>query len=352
VIPPAQSANSGRPDASIVIGTKNRAASLDRTLHSVMALNYAGSFEVIVVDNDSTDDTRTRIEQWSARSAGRVRYLLETRPGASHARNAGIAAARAPIVAFVDDDEELPPEWLQIAHDALAENADVEMVGGPLRPIWETPPPAWLQGRELGGVVSLVDGGGQAFVISAERWFCFAAGNMAARRETLDRLRGFDPSYRRSEDRELLVRFLLAGGKAKFEPSMIAFHHIVGHRLTRAYYRWWYSMEGAMRGGFAFDELFLTGAAMCPLPADAPRVLGVAPAIYKQLFRSGGRWAGAMLRWRYDAAFRHELQVRYFWHYLGRRHHDQVGASASARIRGFAADATALLRMKLRRGHR
>jgi glycosyltransferase involved in cell wall biosynthesis len=342
----SSTAISTRPDVSIIVGTKNRAASLDRALASILSLS--GSFELIVSDNASTDETRACIERWCGRD-DRVRYVYEPRPGVAHARNTAVAIARAPIVAFLDDDEEATPEWLAAVTGAFDQHPEIEAIGGPLLPVWATPPPAWLRGRDLGGVVSLIDGGDRPFRVGARRWFCFASGNLALRRDTLLRLGGFNGSYRRSEDRELLVRLMLQGGEGLFVPSMAVLHHVEGQRLTRAYFRWWYATEGSMRGGFAFEELFLTGPTLRPLPADAPRVLGVAPVIYKRLLAAIVRWTIAMLRWRPDAAFRHELRVRYLWRYLLRRHADEAGESLAVQLRRLVADTATLCGMKLRR---
>jgi glycosyltransferase involved in cell wall biosynthesis len=64
------------------------------------------------VDNDSTDQTRDVVEDFSRRFPGRFRYLLEPYQGVSHAHNAGIRESRGEVVAFMDDDVIVDPEWL------------------------------------------------------------------------------------------------------------------------------------------------------------------------------------------------------------------------------------------------
>src|SRR5919197_3828903 len=104
---------SAPPDVSVVLPTYNRAAHLRRTLASVLGQRTtARRYEVIVVDNNSTDDTRAEVERASAGGAD-VRYVLERNQGVSYARNAGIAVARAPWVAFVDDDVCVDADWIE-----------------------------------------------------------------------------------------------------------------------------------------------------------------------------------------------------------------------------------------------
>jgi len=93
-----------RPDVSVVLSTYNRAHVLPRALDSLLDQDHDHArYEVIAVDNNSTDGTREHIESFSTR-ASNLRYVFEAKQGLSHARNAGILAARAPLIAFTDDD--------------------------------------------------------------------------------------------------------------------------------------------------------------------------------------------------------------------------------------------------------
>src|ERR1043165_5266525 len=92
-------------DISVIISTYNRSDMLPGALESVLA-QEAGDvrYELIVVDNNSTDKTREVVESFIARGHENVRYIFEGKQGLSHARNAGIAAARSPLIVFTDDD--------------------------------------------------------------------------------------------------------------------------------------------------------------------------------------------------------------------------------------------------------
>src|SRR6516162_11213107 len=92
-------------DVSVIICTYNRQHLLKAALKSILSQQADGlRYEVVVVDNNSTDDTRQVIETFMGRGATNLRYLFEGRQGLSYARNAGVAVSRSPIVAFTDDD--------------------------------------------------------------------------------------------------------------------------------------------------------------------------------------------------------------------------------------------------------
>lgn len=110
---------------SVVIPTYNRAATLRQTLTALMAQDYP-DYEIIVVDDGSTDDTRAMI----AREFPQVRYIYQQNRGPAAARNRGIAHARGEIIAFTDDDCVPPRDWLARLADGYARYPDVVGVGG------------------------------------------------------------------------------------------------------------------------------------------------------------------------------------------------------------------------------
>src|SRR5690606_16449022 len=101
-------------DASVVVCTRDRAASLAVTLESIAGLRIPALVvaELVVVDNGSTDGTPAVVEAFRRRSPLPLRYVRELRPGIAPARNAGMAAARGRIVVFTDDDVTVEPDWL------------------------------------------------------------------------------------------------------------------------------------------------------------------------------------------------------------------------------------------------
>src|SRR5688572_14570339 len=133
------------PQLSVVMSTYNRGELLGDAIRSLLAQHQTITppFELIVVDNNSTDKTHEIVEGF-ARIDGRVRYLFEPRQGLSHARNAAIRDARAPLIAFTDDDVRAEPDWVSAIVRAFDEHRDAAVIGGRVLPVWPGPPPLWL----------------------------------------------------------------------------------------------------------------------------------------------------------------------------------------------------------------
>jgi glycosyltransferase involved in cell wall biosynthesis len=331
-------------DVSVVVATLNRSAALRTLLHSLVSLSAGAlSFEIIVVDNGSRDDTPAVVERFSSESVVPVRYVLQPRPGVSNARNAGVSAASAPIVAFTDDDQDVRADWLCVINRVFCEHPDVDVIGGRVHPRWVHRPPDWIT-QSVWGPVSIIDRGPEPFRVTRERWMCLPGGNMAWRRQALIDLGGFSPEYPRSQDRELTVRALLAGLHAMYVPDMVVHHHIDGQRLTRTFFRRWNRTEGRMRAGYAFEELFTVDGHMRLMPEDTPRLLGVSRFVYRCWLRAVRSYARAMLRAQREEAFRHELRALYLTSYIHRRIDLTAVSDASVSHRASALFARGLTR--------
>lgn len=131
------------PDASIVIPTYKRPDRLRAAAASAIAQSVGEGFayEVVVVDNDAAGSARDTVEAMSAQSSVPLRYVLEPQSGVAHARNAGLRAAQAPLIAFLDDDETASSNWLsELVRVQAQTQADV--VFGPVRTELPFDPPA------------------------------------------------------------------------------------------------------------------------------------------------------------------------------------------------------------------
>ena len=148
---------------SVIICTWNRAGLLDETLTSLAAADVPPDlhWEVVVVDNNSTDDTRAVVERRARDFPAALRYLFEPRQGKSWAMNTGLASSRFPIVAFADDDVRVSPRWLTAIASAFREDPEIAYVGGPVDPLWEAPCPPWFAeaGKVLWGTIAILDYG-------------------------------------------------------------------------------------------------------------------------------------------------------------------------------------------------
>jgi glycosyltransferase involved in cell wall biosynthesis len=111
------------PNISIIIPTYNDPDGIDQTLHSLTRQTYS-RYEILPVDNNSTDDTPQVIEKWAARYPNLIRPLIEQSVQSSYAaRNTGIEAAAGDLLVFIDADMTASPTWLQHIHAAVDETA-------------------------------------------------------------------------------------------------------------------------------------------------------------------------------------------------------------------------------------
>src|SRR5215813_8704842 len=122
-----------QPELSVVICTYNRPQLLRLALTTLLRQQPANlTWEVVVVDNNSTPETRAVVDEL-AQSDTRLRYIRETRQGNAYARNTGVAEARAPIVAFLDDDVTIRDNWVEIIPRTFRET-NAEFIGGKVLP--------------------------------------------------------------------------------------------------------------------------------------------------------------------------------------------------------------------------
>jgi glucosyl-dolichyl phosphate glucuronosyltransferase len=229
------------PLFSVVVCTHNRADYLERALAGIARLNFPPDrFEVLVVDNGSTDDTRQRTVLFLNKPYS-VRYLQEPVLGLSVARNTGWREARGRYIAYLDDDAIPSEEWLARAADVIAEGrGDVGMLGGRVEPIWEAPRPTWL-GDNLLSLLSMVDLGAEPRYVDED--FGIVGANMIIPRLLLERFGGFSPHVGRigssllSSEEVLLKRTLAKGGyRGYYQPEVCVRHHAPAERLTRKWF--------------------------------------------------------------------------------------------------------------------
>jgi len=188
------------PDVSVVLPTYNRAAGLERAVESVLHQTADPHvYEVIVVDNNSTDGTGQVLDRLKARYPGQLRTVVERQQGVSHARNAGVAVALAPILAFFDDDVRVAPDWIETIIRVFRDNPDTEVVGGKVLPEWATPPPGWLTPAHW-SPLALQDFGGRPMLMSARNPRGLISANLACRKRVFDRIGGFSPVFQRVKD--------------------------------------------------------------------------------------------------------------------------------------------------------
>jgi glycosyltransferase involved in cell wall biosynthesis len=241
---------------TVILCTYNRCSLLRNALQSVAAsiLPESTEWEVLVVDNNSSDQTRELVEGFCRNYPGRFRYLLERQQGKSYALNSGIREARGEILAFMDDDVVVEPTWLKKLTSEL-DGKNWTGAGGRILLARNFIQPRWLrlQGpNNMGGILALFDLGDTPQQLNRPP----IGTNMAFRREIFHRYGGFRTdlgprpgSEIREEDLEFGRRLLAGGEHLRYEPAAIVFHHIAEHRLEKEYFLafWFASGRTAIR---------------------------------------------------------------------------------------------------------
>lgn len=233
---------------SIIICTYNRVDSLKKTLKSleVMSVSDDIEWELLIVDNNSNDNTRESVNDFIRASGINCRYVFEEKQGLSHARNRGIKEAGGDIIAFTDDDVIVDKFWLQNIEKVFKEN-HVSCVGGRIFPVWETSCPEWLiDNLDLYENLALLDYGDSSFYLDKPKIW---GANFAVRKIMFEKYGAFNILLGRvcgklysGEETEFFIKLIENGEKILYSPNIIVRHCIPSKRMRKSYFRkWWFS---------------------------------------------------------------------------------------------------------------
>ena len=245
---------------TVILCTYNRCQSLAKALDSLAGsiLSEAIEWEVLVVDNNSSDQTEAVVEDFSRRYPGRFRYLFEPRQGKSYALNVGIREALGNILAFVDDDVTVEPMWLQNLTSPLHDSQWAGSGGRTKPAIWVSGfvPPRWLAldgpCSLLGALCAYNDPGDAPGELKEPP----IGGNVAFRKEMFDRyghfrtdLGPFPNSKIGFEDIEFGRRLMAGGERLCYVPSAVVYHEVPENRVRKDFFlAWWYDFgRGSVR---------------------------------------------------------------------------------------------------------
>jgi len=209
------------PSVSVIVPVRDGESTITACLDSILATDYpADRREILVIDNDSSDATPALVQSRP------VRYLREESPGVSNARNRGIAESRGEILAFVDADCLVEPQWLSELVRPF-EDPEVGSVAGDL----QHAPPTTAAERQSARIL----GDWQRFAFTSDPAYPITA-NAAYRRDVLNRIGPFDPQMTRAQDVELGLRFQERSGlRLAYAERATARHR---HRSThRGFFR-------------------------------------------------------------------------------------------------------------------
>jgi glycosyltransferase involved in cell wall biosynthesis len=283
---------------SVLICTFNRAGLLLETLRALAATTPPtdARVEIIVVDNNSTDDTGLVTSEVARHSPVPIIGLRETAQGKSFALNRGLQAATGDVIALTDDDVCPDPAWLSRIVDTFRER-DVTFVFGKVLPRWGAiPAPELLtpKAQDLWGPLAIVDYGDEPieYLVSSAGQRLPIGANLAFSRQALLTIGGWrtdlgkvNNSLISGEDHEIFMRlrrFHLY--KGHYDPDITVRHLVPAARLTRAYFRRWFFWHGKTHA-LMLDDLYPDVDMK-----RVPRILGVPRFLYRQSAEQAWRW--------------------------------------------------------------
>jgi glucosyl-dolichyl phosphate glucuronosyltransferase len=194
-----------------------------------------GRFEILIVDNNSTDDTAERARRLGE-DHSHVRCLSELQQGLSSARNCGWRGARGTFVGFLDDDAKAPPEWLSVAEEVVQAH-DPDIFGGPYYPFYEGSKPRWF--RDAYGSREMATGPGY---LTGDK--TLSGSNIFFRRQLLEEVGGFDPRFGMTGEKvwygeetalQLSIRRTHPGSQSYYEPRLYVEHLVRQQKMTLAW---------------------------------------------------------------------------------------------------------------------
>ncbi len=225
---------------SVIIPTRNHCHLVADLLDNLATLpKMLHRWEVLVIDNGSSDQTADLVNKKISSLPIEIRYFLEPKPGLHNGRHRGAIEARGKYLAYLDDDVLVSPTWIRGLDKLIAGQA--EAVVGRILPKWENNPPKWLiKLIHEPGYLSLLDLGTEGIFIDPK----FVYGdNFFIEKQLIFQLRGFHPDslpstqlkYRGDGETGLLWKFKSAGYRAWYEPDAIVYHRIPKERMTISY---------------------------------------------------------------------------------------------------------------------
>jgi glucosyl-dolichyl phosphate glucuronosyltransferase len=269
---------------TIILCTYNRCDNLARALESVAGSIVPSSveWEVLVVDNNSRDETRAVAEGFCLKFPGRFRYIFEPQQGKSYALNRGISQSSGDVLAFMDDDVEVDAQWLHRLTSPLNDQR-WSGSGGRILPEAGFVPPTWLDtgARYALAPFAIFDLGKTSGELTESPF----GTNMAFRKTMFSKYGGFRTdlgpqpgSEIRSEDTEFGARLLAGGERFWYEASAVVYHPVQPERVRKSYLlKWWFDKGRA--------DIREHGSELTKY-----RILGVPIVFYRQLSVWAIRW--------------------------------------------------------------
>ena len=305
------------PEVSVVIGTYNRCDVLRGALESLLTQDSGGvDYEVIVVDNNSTDDTRNMVENLrDTLDCKNLVYCFERTQGVSHARNRGITMARGRLIAFTDDDIRPAPNWIASVREGFNKFPHADCIGGKVLPPPTSEFPVWLTAKHW-TPLALLDLGDKPIELNVRNGPGLVAANMAVRASVFADVGLFQPQLQRvknsigsMEDHEFQFRLSDAKKKLMYLPELVVHAHVLPERLTKDYHRRWYRGHGYFYAVMRADDF----------EASKMRVLDVPAHVYRRALSDVYLWMKYRLKNEPEMEFQNEFELSFFCGFFRKR---------------------------------
>lgn len=209
------------PEISLIICTRNRATKLKQCLIEIEKIQTSRSFELVVIDNNSTDETFTVISDHAKNSRIPTRWCLETKKGTGAARNRGAAVATADILVYLDDDCYPAEDFIDRYQSIFSQSPELGFVGGRVELYDPTDQP-----------ITILTYKNERFFSAHQRLLAgeIISANMGIRRHVFNNVNGWDDLFGAGtdfpcEDLDIAARILCSGWQGKYDPRPVVYHH-------------------------------------------------------------------------------------------------------------------------------
>ncbi len=228
---------------SLIICTYNRDKYIYDVLKSLAENDFpTEKYEIVLINNNSTDKTELECTRFKTDfSKINFRYFIETNQGISYARNRGVAESSGEIICFIDDDETVKPDYLQVIYDFFNNYPDAALCGGPVEPVYEAEKPSWLSYFTLRLITGYYNKGNRIKIVSGKDYP--GTGHASLRKDLFNKYGLFNTDLGRkgsdllgAEDKDFFLRVIEAGEKCYYLPEAIIYHHIPAEKLTEEFF--------------------------------------------------------------------------------------------------------------------
>lgn len=297
-------------DISVIICTYNRAHNLNECISCLSSQINTDNikWEILIVDNNSTDNTKQVVEDLKISCPIPIRYVYEENQGLSYARNRGIQETNSTWIVFIDDDIRVTDKWLSSIYNTFTSH-NCDAVGGRIHVQSPELLPAWIK-PEMYGFLGHQDFGDKEYPLDGLREFPFG-GNMAFHRRVIGKIGLFDTGMGRKgsgdkredlfkgEETDFFHRLAKTCGSMYYQPDAIVQHIILPYQLKKKFFRTLHYNAGfiyAIKDTNKYDRTFFS----IPL------------FVFPQLIRSISKYLLIVITKGVNTAFRQQMNIGYF----------------------------------------